>query len=148
MEIFHTHGSSQQFALPQAVVRGRPHAILCTRGHLIHTEFQRRDYPSPCMPSDPLTLRLFAVLPSRTDWKAAVRGLVARKVKRFRQNGRPVRKFNNGEEIIRPEIRGDVVVSAARARERGLVDVCPEKFTARPRRRNEEAKSKINIRKV
>lgn len=27
-----------------------------------------------------------------------------------------MRKFNNGEEIIRPEIRGDVVVSPARER--------------------------------
>lgn len=104
---------------------------------------------SPCMPSDPFTLRLFVVPPAWTVWKTTSAAGLQEKSDGFGKMAEPVRKFNNGEEIIRPEIRGDVVASLARAG--GPVDVCPEKFTARARRRcrcNEEAKSKINIRKV
>lgn len=96
--------------------RARLRAILCMRGHLIHTEFQWRNYPRLACQVTRFTLRLFAVPPARTSLKDGKCDGVARKVRRFRQNGRPVRKFNNGEKIIRPDIRGDVVVSPARER--------------------------------
>lgn len=110
----------------------RFYAILCTRGHLIHTEFHRRDYPSPCMPSDPLTLRLFAVSPSRTVWKTAVRGWPQEKSDGFGKMAVRYESLTIGEEIIRPEIRGDVVVSAARARERRVGRRVPREIYSPP----------------
>lgn len=113
--------------------------------------------PSPCMPSDPFTLRLFRLVPAGVDrLKDGKCGGLQEKSDGFGKMAVRYESLTMGEEIIRPEIRRErrcrIVPSPPPpwTRARGPVDVRSEKFTARARRRrcNEEAKSKINIRKV
>jgi len=115
--IFSATYTASIFQTKRYCLGDRPHSIPCLvrAGSLNPYGIPEARPSSSCMASDPLTLRLLRV-PQARGQSEKQRCSVARKVRRFRQNGRPVGKFNNREEIIRPEIRGDVVVSLARQR--------------------------------
>lgn len=106
--------------------------------------------PSPCMPSEPVYITPFPPSSAGADGlKDGKCGGLQEKSDGFGKMAVRYESLTMGEEII-PAGDSQRRCRIALERARGPVDVRSEKFTARARRRrcNEEAKSKINIRKV